>query len=153
MSVSVQAQDFDAGQELAQLGAGKPQIGAVVSFIGLVRNGQDDARSPEICDMTLEYYPGMTEKALERIVAEASSRWPLQAVRVIHRYGQLAVGAQIVFVAVATRHRGEAFQACEFIMDYLKTEAPFWKKEAQADGSGHWVDARDSDDQALNKWQ
>lgn len=148
MSVSVQAEDFDANQELDKLTAGRTDIGALVSFTGLVR---DSHQGVDISDMTLEYYPGMTEKALADIVAQAQSRWPIQGVRVIHRYGRLLPGERIVFVAVTASHRGEAFLACEFIMDYLKTSAPFWKKEGTAEG-GQWVDARESDEQARQRW-
>lgn len=149
MSVSVQEQDFDVGSELAALHAGRHDIGAVASFVGLVR-GQNDG-SP-VSAMTLEHYPGMTEKALEEIIVEASARWSVLAARVIHRYGRLELGEQIVFVGVASAHRGDAFAACEFIMDFLKTRAPFWKKEDTPDGA-RWVDARDSDDSAAARWE
>ena len=146
MSVSVQTGDFDAGRECADLLAGRDDVGAVASFIGVVRGDGD------VAAMTLEHYPGMTEKALEAIVAEARSRWPaLVRVRVIHRVGRLAVSDQIVFVVVAGGHRGEAFAACEFIMDYLKTRAPFWKQEETAEGV-RWVEARGSDDEAAARW-
>ncbi|MFA6312499.1 MAG: molybdenum cofactor biosynthesis protein MoaE [Sterolibacterium sp.] len=155
MSVSVQAEAFDAGQEIAALTRDTHGIGAVASFVGLVRdmhggNG-GDAR---VTAMTLEHYPGMTEHALEEIVADARRRWALLAVRVIHRYGRLLPGEAIVLVIVASAHRGEAFAACEFIMDYLKTRAPFWKKEEGTDGlaSARWVDACDSDDTAAQRW-
>lgn len=148
MSVSVQAEDFDSSQELDKLTTDRTDIGALVSFTGLVRDSHQGAN---ISDMTLEHYPGMTEKALTDIVAQAQSRWPIQGVRVIHRYGRLLPGERIVFVAVAASHRGEAFLACEFIMDYLKTGAPFWKKEGTTEG-GHWVDARESDEQARQRW-
>ena len=149
MTVSVQQDDFDVGAELAALSDGRTDIGAVASFIGLVRSvNEGDAVSA----MTLEHYPGMTEQALEDIVAEAHSRWPVATVRVIHRYGRLEPGERIVFVAVAGGHRGEAFAACEFIMDYLKTRAPFWKKEDTPAGA-RWVDARDSDDNAAARWE
>ncbi|WIM06042.1 MAG: molybdopterin synthase catalytic subunit MoaE [Candidatus Nitricoxidivorans perseverans] len=142
--VSIQEADFDAGAEIAALTAGDLSAGAVASFVGLVRGG-------EVASMTLEHYPGMTEKALSEIVAEAKSRWRLLAVRVIHRVGRLLPGDRIVFVAVSSSHRHEAFAACEFIMDYLKTRAPFWKKE-ETDGGGRWVDARESDDAAADRW-
>lgn len=148
MSVSVQEADFDASAEVAALTAGRLEIGGVVSFIGLVR---DMNQGEGIVDMSLEHYPGMTEKALTDIVQEAESRWPLLGCRVIHRVGRLLPGERIVLVAVAASHRGEAFQACEFIMDYLKTRAPFWKKESTPQG-GRWVDARDSDDAAALRW-
>jgi molybdopterin synthase catalytic subunit len=136
MKVSVQTQDFDAGAEMRALSR-DPKVGAVASFVGVVR---------EVA-MTLEHYPGMTEKALERIVAEAKGRWQVMDCTVIHRYGELAPTDQIVLVVVASAHRGDAFGACEFIMDYLKTQAPFWKKEAAG-----WVEARASDDQAAERW-
>lgn len=148
MSVSVQEADFDPGAELATLGASRRDIGGLVSFVGLVR---DLNQGEGILDMTLEHYPGMTEKALEEIVQQALTRWPLLGWRVIHRVGRLLPGERIVFVAVAAAHRGAAFQACEFIMDYLKTRAPFWKKESTPEG-GRWVDARDSDDTAALRW-
>jgi len=169
MSVSVQEADFDAGAEIAALSAGRDDVGAVASFVGLVRAdkqsevmppAQPGAVSPAVgADgtapvqaMTLEHYPGMTEKALEAIVTEARGRWDIFDVRVIHRVGRLLPGDRIVFVAVASAHRGEAFVACEFIMDYLKTRAPFWKKEETAAG-GRWVDARESDDHAAGRWE
>ena len=147
MSVSVQQQPFDAAAEIAALSNGRHDVGAVASFIGLVRDSGD----AQLRAMTLEHYPGMTEKALEAIVAEAGSRWDLGAVRVIHRYGRLEPGEAIVLVIVASAHRGEAFAACEFIMDYLKTKAPFWKKEETAQGA-QWVDARETDDAAAGRW-
>ena len=149
MSVSVQAEPFDVAQEMAALTEGNRDIGAVVSFTGLVREMTD---AGAITDMTLEHYPGMTEKALEEIVAQAQGRWPLQAVRLIHRYGPMAPGEGIVLVLTASRHRKAAFEAAEFLMDYLKTKAPFWKKEQGATGDAQWVDARDIDDQAAARW-
>ena len=149
MSVSVQESDFDVGAEIAALSEDRRQVGAVASFVGLVR---DISEGANVAAMTLEHYPGMTEQALEEIVAEARSRWSLHAVRVIHRYGRLEPGDRIVFVGVAGAHRGESFAACEFIMDYLKTRAPFWKKEETLDGA-RWVDARDSDDSAAQRWE
>ncbi|HUW36192.1 MAG TPA: molybdopterin synthase catalytic subunit MoaE [Rhodocyclaceae bacterium] len=145
--VSVQSEDFDVGAEIAKITLGCKTIGAVASFVGLVRDGEDHGLSA----MTLEHYPGMTEAALEDIVAQARSRWQLQAVRVIHRTGRLAPGDAIVLVIVACAHRGEAFAACEFIMDYLKTRAPFWKKEETASG-GRWVETKDADDAAASRW-
>jgi molybdopterin synthase catalytic subunit len=145
VSVSVQEADFDLGAEVDALTAGQTDSGAVASFVGLVRGG-------EVSEMSLEHYPGMTEKALAEIVAEAEKRWTLQGVRVIHRVGVLRPGDRIVLVVVASSHRGEAFSACEFIMDYLKTQAPFWKREVTAEGA-HWVDARESDDSAARRWQ
>ncbi|PLX76337.1 MAG: molybdopterin synthase catalytic subunit MoaE [Azoarcus sp.] len=148
MSVSVQEADFDTGAEIAALSAGRPEVGAVASFVGLVR---DISEGSEVSAMTLEHYPGMTEQALEDIVAEARRRWKLHGVRVIHRYGSLLPGDQIVFVGVAGEHRGESFEACAFIMDYLKTRAPFWKREETPEGA-RWVDARESDDSAAERW-
>ena len=148
MSVSVQAENFDVGAEITALTADRTDIGAVVTFTGLVR---DMAGGEAIADMELEHYPGMTEKALANIEAEANARWDLQASRIIHRYGKLAAGAQIVLVVTASPHRGDAFEAAEFIMDFLKSRAPFWKKEGTADG-GKWVDARDADEDALDRW-
>jgi molybdopterin synthase catalytic subunit len=150
MDVSVQREDFDIAAETARLVGGNREIGAVVSFTGLVREMAGEGRP--ITGMELEHYPGMTERALEEIVAEARARWPLEAVRVIHRYGPLAPGERIVLVLTASRHRQAAFEAAAFLMDYLKTRAPFWKKEAHG-GSARWVDARDSDDQAARRWR
>jgi molybdopterin synthase catalytic subunit len=148
-SVSVQEADFDLSAEVRALTSGDHAVGAVASFVGLVRDNNDGIG---VADMTLEHYPGMTEKALHEIVAKAGERWELLGVRVIHRVGHLQPGAQIVLVVVSSPHRGNAFAACEFIMDYLKTQAPFWKKESTAEGS-RWVDARDSDESALEKWK
>ena len=147
MSVVVQHADFDVAHELELLGA-NPRSGAVASFIGLVRDLSDGA---EVNAMTLEHYPGMTENALAEIETQARARWDLHAVRIIHRIGRLLPRERIVFVGVAGAHRGEAFEACAFIMDYLKTRAPFWKKEETPDGS-RWVDARDSDEASLSRW-
>ena len=149
MAVRVQEADFDVGAELAALRAQDARVGALASFLGLVRDINDGAR---VAGMTLEHYPGMTEKALEAIVTEAKGRWDIYEALVIHRVGPLKPCDQIVLVAVSSAHRGEAFAACEFIMDYLKTRAPFWKKETGVDGSGEWVDARDSDLAALERW-
>lgn len=146
--VRVQAQDFDLGAEVAALRAQDPRVGAVVSFVGAVRDMNDGAA---VSAMELEHYPGMTEQALERIVDQAQARWPLLGTLVIHRVGPLAPLEQIVLVACAAAHRGEAFAACEFIIDYLKTEAPFWKKE-QTSAGARWVEARESDDTAKAKW-
>ena len=145
----VQAEPFDVGQELARLTAGNTGIGGVASFTGLVR---EFAGGRRLTSMTLEHYPGMTEKALQEIVDQACERWEVIACQVIHRVGELQAGEQIVYVGVAGTHRGEAFAAAEFIMDYLKTQAPFWKKEQTPQGA-RWVDARVSDDQALARWQ
>ncbi len=148
MTVRIQSQDFDAGAEIARLRRGNPKIGAIASFIGVCRdvNGGD-----VVSAMTLEHYPGMTEKALENIVAEARRRWDILDVLVIHRVGELKPADQIVLVVVAGAHRGEAFASCEFIMDYLKTRAPFWKKEQTPD-STRWVESRASDDAAADRW-
>lgn len=145
MSISVQEADFDTGAEIEALTAGTDNAGAVASFVGLVRGG-------DIQVMTLEHYPGMTEKALTDIVEQAHRRWQLLGVRVIHRVGRLLPGERIVFVAVSSSHRHDAFAACQFIMDYLKTQAPFWKREETAAG-GRWVDARESDDAAIERWR
>lgn len=142
--VSVQTADFDAGAEMAALSSSS--VGAVASFVGRVRDADGS-----LIAMTLEHYPGMTEKALHQIIAAALARWRLAHVRIIHRVGRLLPGEQIVFVGVSSAHRGEAFAACEFVMDYLKTRAPFWKKEETATGA-YWVDARESDDAAAAKW-
>jgi molybdopterin synthase catalytic subunit len=147
--VRIQHEDFDVGAEIGRLRAGDAKVGAVASFIGLVRDLNDGA---DVAAMTLEHYPGMTEKALEAIVSQAKSRWDVYEVLVIHRVGELKPTDQIVLVAVTGAHRGEAFAACEFVMDYLKTEAPFWKKETTPDGS-RWVDARESDDTARARWE
>jgi molybdopterin synthase catalytic subunit len=149
MTVRVQTADFDSGAEIAALRLANPRIGAVVSFLGAVRDMNDGSA---VSEMELEHYPGMTEKALEDIVAQARVRWNIIDALVIHRVGPLKPLEQIVLVAVAAAHRGEAFCACEFIIDYLKMEAPFWKKEQTPDGA-RWVDARVSDDDALQKWK
>ncbi len=149
MTVRVQEADFDLGAELAALRAGDARVGALASFLGLVRDINDGS---SVSEMTLEHYPGMTEKALEAIVAEAKGRWDLYDVLVIHRVGPLKPCDQIVLVGVTSAHRGEAFAACEFVMDYLKTRAPFWKREATPEGA-HWVDARETDDSAAARWQ
>lgn len=156
MSVSVQREAFDVGQEIETLTAGRHSIGAVASFVGLVRDmNAGSVAVARVGAMTLEHYPGMTESALEDIVAEAQRRWELQAVRVIHRFGRLEPGEAIVLVIVAGAHRGEAFAACQFIMDYLKTRAPFWKKEEGDSGAegARWVDARESDETAAKRWK
>ncbi|XKE47189.1 molybdopterin synthase catalytic subunit MoaE [Halomonas organivorans] len=147
--VRVQEAVFEAGAEQAALTAGRTDIGAVVSFTGLVR---DFNERPEVQALSLEHYPGMTEAALEEIVTEAEARWPLQGVRVIHRVGRLAPGDPIVLVVVASAHRRAAFEACDFIMDYLKTRAPFWKKEHTASGE-YWVAERDTDHQDARRWE
>ncbi len=148
MTIRIQTEDFDLTTEIVQLRANQPQVGAVVSFVGTVRDMNEGL---SVSEMTLEHYPGMTEKALEDIVQQAHLRWALIDTLVIHRVGPLRAMDQIVLVAVASAHRGEAFAACEFIMDYLKTKAPFWKKESTPQGE-RWVDARSADDAALAKW-
>jgi len=149
MAIRVQQEDFDTGAEIARLRRTDPGIGAVAVFVGQVRDMNDDA---VIGTLTLEHYPGMTEKSLADIVEKAKSRWQFHDALVIHRIGELQPLDQIVLVAVAGSHRGECFAACEFIMDYLKTEAPFWKKEQTAQGE-RWVDARVSDDAARLRWE
>jgi molybdopterin synthase catalytic subunit len=147
--VRVQREDFDVGAELAALRRGDARVGAVASFVGTVR---DVNEGTGVATMTLEHYPGMTEKSLQAIVDEAKRRFGVYRVLVIHRIGELAPTDQIVLVAVTGSHRGEAFDACRFVMDYLKTQAPFWKKEATPDGE-RWVEARDSDDAAAQRWR
>jgi molybdopterin synthase catalytic subunit len=147
--VRVQTDDFDAGAEIASLRAGNPKIGAVASFIGLVRDVNDGSA---VAGMTLEHYPGMTEKALQAIVEDAHRRWDIIDVAVVHRVGALKPTDQIVLVVVAGAHRGAAFAACEFIMDYLKTRAPFWKKETGGTGE-RWVEARVTDETAAQRWK
>ena len=147
--VRVQAEDFDTGRELEALTRGRADVGALASFVGLVRDANDG--SP-IAGMTLEHYPGMTEKALEEICREAHARWDLLETLVIHRVGPLVPGDRIVLVGVSSAHRGEAFAACEFIMDYLKTRAPFWKRKETPEGP-RWVEARASDDDAAGRWK
>lgn len=146
--IQIQTADFDLSTEYTAL-SNSHSTGAVVTFVGKVR---DFNQGDNVSGLTLEHYPGMTEKSLAKILVEAESRWAIQAVKVIHRIGELALGEQIVFVGVASAHRGDAFQACEFIMDYLKTQAPFWKKEATEEGS-HWVDARETDTTAADRWK
>ena len=146
--VSVQTEDFDLGAETAALRAGDGSIGAVVSFVGTVR---DASHGQAVSAMELEHYPGMTEASIEAMIDAAFERFDMRAARVIHRVGRLEARDQIVLVLVASSHRGQAFQACEFLMDYLKTQAPFWKKEHTPEGA-HWVDARVADDAALARW-
>jgi molybdopterin synthase catalytic subunit len=146
--IRVQREDFDVGAELEALTRGKTGIGGVTSFIGLVR---DIAGARRIGAMTLEHYPGMTERRLAEIEAEAHRRWPLDAVLIIHRYGRLEPGERIVLVAAASAHRQAAFDACQFLIDWLKTQAPFWKLEETPDGP-RWVDAQASDDAAAARW-
>ncbi len=149
MPVRIQTEDFDLSQEIKQLRAGDTRVGAVASFVGTVRDRNDGS---EVAAMTLEHYPGMTEKSLEEIIEKAKARWDIFDVLIIHRVGPLNIEDQIVLTAVTSAHRGEAFAACEYVMDYLKTLAPFWKKEDTPEGA-RWVDARLSDDEALKKWQ
>jgi molybdopterin synthase catalytic subunit len=148
VAVRVQTEDFDLGAEVAAMRTGRTDIGGIASFIGTVRDlNEGDA----VSTLTLEHYPGMTEKALEAIVAEARARFDILDARVVHRVGRLKPGDQIVLVIITSAHRGEAFAACEFLMDYLKTRAPFWKKEVTPAGE-RWVDARESDDDAAARW-
>jgi len=156
--VSIQAADFDLTAEVAALRADDPAVGAVTSFIGTVRDrhpgagaGSSQAGPGAVQAMELEHYPGMTESAIESMIDAALQRFDIRAARVVHRIGRLAPGDQIVLVAVSSAHRGASFQACEFLMDYLKTQAPFWKKESTPEGA-RWVDARVADDDALRRW-
>lgn len=147
--IRVQREDFDPGAELASLTTGNRAIGGVVSFVGLVRDMAADER---IRAMTLEHYPGMTERKLTEIEAEAHKRWPIEASLIVHRYGRLEPGERIVLVIVASSHRQAAFEACAFLVDWLKTQAPFWKEEETAAGS-HWVEAKTEDDKAAARWR
>ena len=149
MSVRVQTEDFDVSQEMLVLRQKNPKVGAVASFVGVVRDLND---GDEVSALTLEHYPGMTERSLEEIVSEAKSRWNIYDVLIIHRVGTLLPLDQIVLVLVTSAHRGESFKACEFLMDYLKTRAPFWKKEQTSSG-GRWVDARTTDSVAAMRWE
>jgi molybdopterin synthase catalytic subunit len=149
LSVRVQSEDFDAGAEIARMRRGNPKIGGIAAFVGVVRDVNEGA---SVAGMTLEHYPGMTERSIEAIVTEARARWQVLDALVIHRIGTLAPTDQIVLVVVAAPHRGDAFAACEFLMDYLKTRAPFWKKERTPDGS-RWVEARTSDEDAAARWE
>nr|WP_020504388.1 molybdopterin synthase catalytic subunit MoaE [Lamprocystis purpurea] len=148
ISIQVQQQPFQIAAEQEALWRGKPQVGALVTFVGLMRDINVDR---EVSAMTLEHYPGMTEKALEAIAAEAAARWDLLGLRIVHRVGLLTPQEPIVFVGVVSRHRTEAFRACEFLIDYLKTRAPFWKKETTPDGE-RWVEARATDEAAAGRW-
>jgi molybdopterin synthase catalytic subunit len=148
MKIVVQSEAFDLGAEVDAMRAGRTDIGAIASFVGLARDMNEGSG---VAAMTLEHYPGMTEKALAKLIDEANARWALLDVTVIHRIGRLLPGDPIVLVAVASPHRGEAFAACEFIMDYLKTQAPFWKKEETPEGE-RWVKARANDDAAAARW-
>lgn len=147
--VRIQTADFDLSTEVAQLRAGHPTVGGIVTFVGTVRDMNEGA---SVAEMELEHYPGMTEQAIVAIIEQAKVRWPVFGALVIHRIGPLKPMEQIVLVAVTAAHRGEAFAACEFIIDYLKTEAPFWKKEQTPQGA-RWVDARVTDETALQKWK
>jgi len=147
--IRVQTEDFDPSVEIARLHAGRSDIGAVVSFVGLVRG---ESHGEKLTSMTLEHFPGMTERELTRIADEARARWKLDGVVVVHRVGELKPGARIVIVVTASGHRQSAFEAAEFLMDYLKTRAPFWKRELRASGE-HWVEARGSDDEAAARWR
>ena len=149
MKISIQADDFDIGAEVDRLRSGGNATGAIVTFSGLVRDLEKDS---QVQALILEHYPGMTESSLEKIIQEAEQRWPIQDVTVIHRIGELAAGDQIVMVAVASAHRQAAFEACEFIMDYLKTRAPFWKKCRDEKGET-WVEAKASDNDASQRWE
>jgi molybdopterin synthase catalytic subunit len=149
VSIRVQREDFDLSDEVARLTAGRADIGAVVTFTGTVRGGSG---GDAIAGMTLEHYPGMTEEELSRVEAEAGARWPLKASLIVHRVGTLRPGDNIVLVVTASAHREAAFEAAEFLMDYLKTRAPFWKKEQGTDGAERWVEARDSDEEAAGRW-
>ena len=149
MPIKIQESDFDVSEEIASLRKGDPRVGAVVTFLGTVRDMNDGS---QVKGMTLEHYPGMTEKALQEILDQAKARWDIYKTLIIHRVGPLLPEDQIVLVAVTSAHRGEAFAACEFIMDYLKTAAPFWKKEDTPDGA-RWVDARVTDDVAMARWK
>lgn len=152
MAVRVQAEDFDVGAELAAFAAGDTAVGGVCVFVGLVRDvnkaGED---GQPVTAMTLEHYPGMTERQLEAIEAEARARWPLDDALIIHRYGRLAPGDRIVLTATASSHRDAAFESCRFLMDWLKTKAPFWKCE-ETPGGAHWVDAKETDEVAAARW-
>jgi len=149
VTVKIQSADFDVSAEINALRRGNPKIGAVASFVGVVRDVND---GEAVAEMTLEHYPGMTEKAIEEIIVQAKGRWKVLDALVIHRVGTLKPADQIVLVVVTSGHRGDAFAACEFIMDYLKTRAPFWKKE-QAGGAARWVEARATDDIAAERWR
>jgi molybdopterin synthase catalytic subunit len=150
LGVRVQREDFDVGADVRRLTAGRTDIGAIVTFTGVMRSENDGA---SVAGMTLEHYPGMTEAELARVEAKAGKRWPLQASLIVHRVGALNPGDNIVLVVTASAHREAAFAAAEFLMDYLKTRAPFWKKETRADGAAHWVDARATDESAAERWQ
>jgi molybdopterin synthase catalytic subunit len=147
----IQTADFNLADEIEALRSNDKRVGAVCSFVGTVRQGYEGDNAAPVLGMELEHYPGMTEKSIEAMIDEAHGRFNIFAARVIHRVGELQPGEQIVMVAVTSAHRGESFKACEFLMDYLKTQAPFWKKESTPEGA-HWVDARITDDAALARW-
>ncbi len=149
IDIRVQTEPFDIAAEQESLWRGRPETGALVTFVGLMRDMNEGDR---VSRMTLEHYPGMTEKALTAIAEEAAARWEVQGIRILHRVGELSPQDPIVLVAVTSSHRGEAFRACEFLIDYLKTRAPFWKKEITENG-GRWVDARAKDDDAAERWE
>jgi len=152
--IRVQKENFDVGVEINALSNGNTAIGGICSFVGLVRDFQHTKEdATRVCAMTLEHYPGMTEKKLAEIEETARQRWPLEDVLIIHRYGRMEPGENIVLVVTASAHRQAAFESAQFLMDFLKTKAPFWKLEEDDNGSGSWVDARDSDDHALSKWE
>jgi molybdopterin synthase catalytic subunit len=147
--ISIQAEDFDAGAEVAALTRGRKDVGACVTFTGLCRD-----EGETLAALELEHYPGMAEEEIARVVAQAEKRWPLLGVRVIHRYGKIAPGGNIVLVVTTSSHRAAAFESAEFLMDYLKTRAPFWKKEHRVDGTARdWVAAKDDDDRAMERWE
>jgi molybdopterin synthase catalytic subunit len=150
--VRIQHEDFDAGREIAALRESDAAVGAVAAFIGTVRDRSTGAGPADTVRLELEHYPGMTERAIESMIDAAQQRFEIRAARVIHRVGALTPRDQIVLVVVTSAHRGDAFSACQFLMDYLKTQAPFWKKEHRPDGSAEWVDARVTDDAALERW-
>jgi len=150
MTVRVQVDDFDIAAEIKALQGTRTDIGAIVTFTGTVRG---ETKAGAITSMTLEHYPGMTEAELARVEMQAHERWPLQGTTIIHRIGDLAPGDNIVLVVTASKHRHAAFESADFLMDYLKSKAPFWKKETGVDGKGSWVDARESDAEALGRWQ
>ena len=150
--VRIQSEDFDVAREVAALRAGDVRVGAVASFIGTVRDRSGGSGAADTARMELEHYPGMTEASIEAMIDAAMQRFAILGARVVHRVGALEPGEQIVLVVVTSSHRGAAFEACEFLMDYLKTQAPFWKKEHRPDGSAEWIDARVADDAALARW-
>jgi molybdopterin synthase catalytic subunit len=149
--VSIQTADFDVAHEIARLRTGDGRVGAVCTFVGTVRDHNHGQAAGSVSAVALEHYPGMTEKAIEAMIDEAERRFDILGVRVVHRVGRLLPEDQIVLVVVTATHRHDSYQACEFLMDYLKTQAPFWKKESTPEGT-HWVDARESDDTALARW-